>query len=1142
MNSSKKESIAITAIINETNKFDNLQDDLRKRDKEPVWDGILRLYQKDTNKSDEIVGIIPVQVKGTEGSKETKKESLNYSVKISDIENYKKDKKGAIFFVVEVLENRDTTIYYKMFDLKTIDEVLIDVKKGQKTKRFNFQRLNKNQLVSLCVDFIKKLDVYEDIVQIKKVEVYDKKTVCYDYNTKYEYGEMKKSNEVFFETNAYKEAKEKLEKQNVIILHGEPWVGKTSTARKLVTNYINQGYVFLYGNVDDLVDIKNKVSMDGKMICLLDDFLGSNVRYLEKNVAESTLDKIIHIFKNSKDKKLILTTRTYIYNNCKKLFYKFYNATGIKDEYLIDVADYNYMEKGSILYNHLQKNNILGTINYNEIIKDKFYEKIIKHDNFNPGVISLICERMKDKQIANVKKYITDMLNDPERLWESEYQKLSEYEKIILTIIALFEVKVPEKYVKEQFEEILKIENINIVNTDIFEKAIDMLSISFIKITFNEDDERELSVCKHSVGDYIISKIKKEQINIERYINSAKYIEILSYINTIVKDDELYREKLAKKVEKDFEILNRFWYNKMYTLYDILKQCLNPERLIILQKIIMNAFSNYNMNLIVYILENEYDVLRDFTVAMFKKYVIDYKDDEYLYYLRDILECEEYFKTCLEILEYQKNSEYMLEVFDTVKEILIDIVTENVENTINEISIEYVARDIIEGKNREEIIKSYILASINDEMPSLRRLYSKDKYQELVKCLYENCYVYIDETQLQATIMQLKGEIVESSVTNKRDLEKENPEHIEYIRKKFEDGYIQENDKKDNENEIDLLGLTRRSMYGKWWLECFRDNYFIKTSNIELYHEFTNRNQEVDYSLKSFGKEFLNYILHEKNKISSEAENILNELAYKSFINGINYISQEQVRFYELECTDNMKELYSTQLIKKEGNKITYINDYIYLYMAVNELIKQKDNLMKIIDDWNIDEDDENDSIVDMKQKIFQLYSELNTKEFNEYYVIPALSTFANVVEIKRKTSGKMGVSRAIIEILQLGIGLDEKFDMCWNINIEHKMMWLVNFVTGVHLEWDIGWLDYSIYKDELYEYFYNKEEEMYEIDFNEVINTKELREIFAKLKVWDYIYDIYCETVKILEQIEKDNSLNVYNIAKEKLEQKYYI
>ena len=64
MNSTKKESIAINALINEINKYDNLQENFNKRDKIPVWDGKIELYKKDSNKTTDIVGIIPVQVKG----------------------------------------------------------------------------------------------------------------------------------------------------------------------------------------------------------------------------------------------------------------------------------------------------------------------------------------------------------------------------------------------------------------------------------------------------------------------------------------------------------------------------------------------------------------------------------------------------------------------------------------------------------------------------------------------------------------------------------------------------------------------------------------------------------------------------------------------------------------------------------------------------------------------------------------------------------------------------------------------------------------------------------------------------------------------------------------------------------------------
>jgi len=115
MNSSKTESIAISAIINEINKYDNLQENLRKRDKEPVWDGKIELYKKDSNKTTDIIGIIPVQVKGqnikqknkirisqktnTKAEEHTRNEAY-YNVKISDIENYRKSNIGAIYFII----------------------------------------------------------------------------------------------------------------------------------------------------------------------------------------------------------------------------------------------------------------------------------------------------------------------------------------------------------------------------------------------------------------------------------------------------------------------------------------------------------------------------------------------------------------------------------------------------------------------------------------------------------------------------------------------------------------------------------------------------------------------------------------------------------------------------------------------------------------------------------------------------------------------------------------------------------------------------------------------------------------------------------------------------------------------------------
>lgn len=1150
MNSDKKESIAVTAIINEVNQYDNLQENIKKREKEPVWDGDLILYQSESNKSSEIIGRIPVQVKGIGQAIDTAKNTLSYKVKISDIENYKKDKKGAIFFVVEVLENRGTIIYYKIFDIETIDDILGSVKKGQKTKTFQFEKLEKKALVSICIDFIAKLNTYETIVPVKKVEVYDKGILCYDYNTKYELDEMKKANKTFYETNAYKEAKEKLEQQNVIILHGEPWVGKTSTARKLVMNYIDQGYLFLYGNVDDLVEIKSKVAMEGKMICLLDDFLGSNVQYLEKNVAESTLDKIINIFKNSKNKKLIMTTRTYIYNNCKQLFYKFYHATGIKDEYLIDVANYNYLEKGNILYNHLQKNELLGTTQYEQIVDEYFFEDIIEHENFNPGVISLICERMKDKKDRNIKEYIREALKNPEGLWEEEYQKLTKYEKMILTIIVLFGVKVPEEYVREQFNQIMENEHKQLMVEDIFAKSLDRLTISFIKVTFDEDDERELEVCKHSIADYIISKIKKDQIDIEVYIKSANYAEILHYIDLIIYSQEGVKELLAKKVEEDFEKIDSFYYDRTSILYGILERKITSKREKILEKMIIEAFKCYDIDLIMSIIERK-GILYNYTLKMFKKCIIDRNEEEYLYRIRYVMMYDEYLETCLEILNYQKNSEYAMINLEDVKESLIEVVSEDVESTIEEIAFESVVEDIQEGKTIEEIKKEHIEATVSDEMPSLRRMYSKEVYEDILETLYICCDIYVDEEKLQNELKYSEVKLQKTKknyYVNGMDNKKIQKEHI---RDKFNKGLNQR--KKVKEEEIDYKVIARNIRFKalrKWWINSFVDDYIGYGDNhqecvsLARYYEFTKQTDKIDYSLGKLAQQFLEYI-YQKYEISKKADEILKEIAYDNFIKGNLKIENSKIQEYELKFPSIMQNIYEAGLVIKKEEDYYFINEYIYLYIALEEIKNKQEDLLIIIINW-IEEFDgkdiEKEKMIDKRQDIFHLYSEIDRANFNKRYVVPVVNLFVNSVQERAKSKEKLEIVKSIIDITSIEIQLNEKFDIECNWSRAYVFSWLIYFITGLEIEWDIGSFDYSIYQKQLYQKCYDPEEDVYILNFKEIWKDKELNKICSKLGVWNYLYDIYLSCIETVELIQKNSQADVYHIAKKKLEEKYNI
>lgn len=1131
MNSTKKESIAINALINEINKYDNLQENFNKRDKIPVWDGKIELYKKDSNKKDDIVGEIPVQVKGT--NTKNKHNETYYDVEIVDIQAYQKTKTETIYFVVEIDKNRGTKIYYKIFDQKTIEEIL-QLAQNQKKKRLKFMKLKNNELVKICIEFIKQKNIYKKVEKIPEVEVYEKKSICYNYNAKYELDEIEKSNKFFYETNAYKEAKEKLEKYNIVILHGEPWVGKTSTARKIVSDYIKQDYLFVYGNVDDLPRIKEQVAVDEKIICLLDDFLGSNIKYLEKNVAESTLDKIVSIFRNSKEKKLIFTTRTYIYNNAKDLFYKFHNATKIKNEYLIDVANYTYEEKGNIFYNHMKRNNLVGTETHQKIVDDEFYADVIANDNFNPGVISLLCERLRNNNIKDIKEYIKNALNDPDQLWEEEYNKLSLYEKIILTIIVLFGVKVLESLVKEQFYTIIENENINSLDSEIFLKAIHTLSNAFVKITFNKYNEREFEVCRHSVSDYIINKIKYREINLDKYIESATYAEVLRYMNIVVENKDI-KEKIALKVEKDIDKIKGFLYDEKYILFNILKRNINEKRRKILKEIIDEEFELHNPNIIMDILEYETNEFYSYTKKDFENYIINKFDIEMLYQINSILDCETFFKNLAEVLEYEKDSEYVMNYFYDIGDILINIIQEDVEENMSEL-LEYVAKDMNSGKSLESKKREFIEASFYDEVPDLRNVFSKKSIEELLQYLYSNCYIEVDEEALEEERERLKDNVKEEKVVLYK-YKTLDMEQIKKIKEKFEEGMIVT--EKDTEDELRYYSIIKDiETYGNWWIESFIwKNNFNEYNNIKLYKEFIEMKNPKDVSIDAVAEEFLNYLLFEKNKISKKAHKLLIKMAYESFQKN-SYIIDKK---YKKKFQNEIKELYNIGIILESNNETKFINKYIHLYIALKEFIRKDDNLLLSMAKWkSMNCIKPEDCIIDDLQHVYELYSSFKKEEFNTLYVIPSLKVFIEEVEKRCNRIGKMNVSKAILSIIQLEIYLNRAFEQESSFGYQCDYMDMVKFVTGIDIEISISLFDYGIYQKDIYEECFDEEMNIYIIEFLQAIKNKKLKEIFDRLKIWDFFYAIYNECKKALELLEEDNNINVFNIGKKKIKNKF--
>lgn len=134
LDSSDIENAAIRAV--EDSSF-FIKSFLNSGDKEPVWDGNIYFYKNENGKTnDQILGKIETQVKGREVQVFSEKE-LSYDISVNNLKLYRKDK-GIIFFVVEVKENRDTKVFYKILLPLDIDEIL-EGKLEQQTIRVRFE-------------------------------------------------------------------------------------------------------------------------------------------------------------------------------------------------------------------------------------------------------------------------------------------------------------------------------------------------------------------------------------------------------------------------------------------------------------------------------------------------------------------------------------------------------------------------------------------------------------------------------------------------------------------------------------------------------------------------------------------------------------------------------------------------------------------------------------------------------------------------------------------------------------------------------------------------------------------------------------------------------------------------------------------
>lgn len=356
-----------------------------------------------------------------------------------------------------------------------------------------------------------------------------------------------------------------LEDKNLLILVGNPGVGKSYNSKFLVAKYLESGYKLLYSPNKNLKDILEEYNDEEKFVLFIDDIFGSNNIDFMSTISDS---EIVSLLENTnKNLKIIINSRISFFNDVNQKYDKI-GRLGLKP-FVIETSKFTYAEKTRILIKHLKLSKIPQKFIYNLFEKGKFYisninnplniYRIIYHKNYNPRLVDLMTRiDFIDFNDSYIDKFIKN-LDNPYLIYDHSYNNnLETNERIIIKAIYLksvyknnYEVKIDDLYkMISQFK----------ITEDDFKISLKKLEKSFISVYNNGND----IICKFydpSIMDYCINKFKTSN-DMEMFIDKIENKEELD--NVLLNDKIIMDKRKQKIIELD------------YTNFDILKKLENP--------------------------------------------------------------------------------------------------------------------------------------------------------------------------------------------------------------------------------------------------------------------------------------------------------------------------------------------------------------------------------------------------------------------------------------------------------------------------------------------------------------------------------------------------------------------------------------
>lgn len=377
--------------------------------------------------------------------------------------------------------------------------------------------------------------------------------------------QIEKEQKLFVKTKYYEEGRQILEKEHMLMLLGDPGVGKTMLTKMLALAFAAEGYRIRYTTNGELSDLKRALSADRKRkeLIVLDDCLGQHYFKMQETKENELLALVKYIMRNP-NKLLIMNSRVTIFHEARERscdFRYFMEDENIKIR-KIEMNGLDEEEKGWIFYNHLYFAGVPEEY-YRNVYEDRRYRGIVRHANYTPRLIEFVTKKKNYEQIEadRYAAFIMDCLENPRELWKDEFtRKLgAEDRALLLTLYSLTDTSVEEPVLVRAF--LKRLSGLEGMDTtrNLYEEALRRLTDSMVQL-MEQNGRKRIGVCNPSINDFLKNYIREnpmEQANMPAYATEYVQLERIcpDRVEELIWKGQIYRYHFSMLEEMRGKIL-----------------------------------------------------------------------------------------------------------------------------------------------------------------------------------------------------------------------------------------------------------------------------------------------------------------------------------------------------------------------------------------------------------------------------------------------------------------------------------------------------------------------------------------------------------------------------------------------------------